>query len=475
MISLKRKLSLLPAILLCLAGHLSFAQQPIKIPTPKGDIAAILEKPDLQQGETCPVVILMHGFTANKDGAIQTGMAKSLLKEGIASLRFDFNGHGESYGKFEDMTVPSEIEDAKTVYRYLREQPWCGKIALLGHSQGGVVASMTAGELGKEKVDAVVLFAPAAVLREDCIRGNTMGTTYDPENPPSQGVPLPMGGLTLGAEYIRTAFDLPIYETAALYDGPACILHGTGDRIVPYTYGQRFHAIWKGSEYYQIEGEDHSFTKELPTAVAIATAYLSKTLKPKTQTDMSERKNLGKKMHFVPNPVLIIGTYDADGVPNAMNAAWGGRSGMNKVTICLSRHKTTDNIIAKKCFTVSFADVAHVVEADYVGIVSGKAVPDKVAKAGLHAEKAENVDAPVFSEFPLTLECKLVSFEDDGNGGLVTGEVVGVSADPRILDEDGDVDLSLMRPIIYDAEGNYYRVVGDIVGKAFSDGKKLNK
>ena len=188
---------------------------------------------------------------------------------------------------------------------------------------------------------------------------------------------------------------------------------------------------------------------------------------------MEKRKNFGAKGVITPLPVLIIGTYDANGNPDAMNAAWGGQIGPKHIRIVLSKHKTTDNIVLKKAFTVAFADAKHVVESDYFGLVSANNVPDKIEKAGMHVVKSEFVDAPVIVEYPLTIECKLLSFEDDGNGGAVTGEIVNLSAAESVLDENGQIDLGKVAPIMYDSTLHYYRVVGDIVGKAFSDGNAL--
>lgn len=242
----------------------------------KGKLSLIVNRPDHAHGRI-PTAILMHGFGGNKNADLMVALSDSLLRHGIATVRFDFNGHGESEGKFEDMTVPNEIEDAKEVYRYVCAQQWADttRIALAGHSQGGVVASMLAGELGANRIAAVALLAPAAVLRDDAIRGNTMGATYDPLNPPAT-IELFGGRLKLGAAFVRTAFRLPIYETAAHYKGPACIVHGTGDRIVPYTYGERYHQLWKGSEYHELPGFDHGFTQNQPRAVKLVADFIAK-------------------------------------------------------------------------------------------------------------------------------------------------------------------------------------------------------
>jgi alpha/beta superfamily hydrolase len=241
-----------------------------------GKLQAVIQKPVLKQGEQCPMVVFCHGFGGTKDGPLFELITDSLQKHGIASVRFDFNGHGESEGKFEDMTVPNEIEDAKKVVEYVRDLRYVSKVALVGHSQGGVVAAMTAGELAPD-IAAVALMAPAAVLRDDAIRGSTFGKMYNPLDPPEY-VEL-WGNQRLGRKYIQTAFSLPIYETAAKYQGPALIIHGNGDRVVPYTYGERFHQLWKGSEYVLQEYFDHGFSQNIYRTTDYVSEFLIRTLK----------------------------------------------------------------------------------------------------------------------------------------------------------------------------------------------------
>ena len=243
-----------------------------------GKLSAVLQTPDdLKEGDKCPVAILMHGFMGNKDGMLEKLTADKLAQNGIASIKFDFNGHGESEGPFSGMTVPNEIEDAKLVYEYVKSLPFAGSVAMTGHSQGGVVASMTAGDLGVDNIKCVVLLAPAAVLRDDAIRGSTMGARYNPLDPP-EFVQL-FGDMKLGREYIKTAFSLPIYETAQKYTGPACIIHGTGDQVVPYTYGERYHSIWPGSELHILHAADHMFSKDMQKAVDLTVDFLVRNLK----------------------------------------------------------------------------------------------------------------------------------------------------------------------------------------------------
>ncbi len=183
------------------------------------------------------------------------------------------------------------------------------------------------------------------------------------------------------------------------------------------------------------------------------------------------RKNFGAKTWLYPMPVLIVGSYDENGVPNAMNAAWGGIYDTNLVMVCLADdHKTTDNIKKSGAFTISFATTSTVTAADYVGIVSANDCPDKFDKAGFHATKSDLVNAPIIDELPMTVECKLLKFNEDG---ICIGEIVNVSADEGVLDENGRVDAKKLDPIIYDSVSHAYWSFGEKVGRAFSDGKKI--
>lgn len=187
------------------------------------------------------------------------------------------------------------------------------------------------------------------------------------------------------------------------------------------------------------------------------------------------RKNF-RDVGFYPQPVLVIGTYNEDGTPNAMNVGWGGMVGSRFVEINISRgHKTTDNILAKKAFTMSFATRAHMLEADYVGLVSGSEKPDKIAAAGLHAEKGAEVDAPVFDEFPLALECRAIDIMPGPGGLRIVGEVVNMSADEAILGPDGMVDADKAEFLSFDRLRRKYRVLGGICGSAYHDGMELMK
>lgn len=184
------------------------------------------------------------------------------------------------------------------------------------------------------------------------------------------------------------------------------------------------------------------------------------------------RKNFGAKPLCYPQPVFIIATYDGNGTPDAMNAAWGGISESDEISLCLSAgHKTVKNILERGAFTVSMADTEHLVSCDYVGLVSGNTVPDKFAKAGFHAVKSEFVDAPLIKELAVAMECKLKDYNPDTC--ILRGQIVNVSADERVLDRDGRIDVAKVAPIIFDPFNNEYLKIGGKAGNAFSDGKKL--
>lgn len=184
------------------------------------------------------------------------------------------------------------------------------------------------------------------------------------------------------------------------------------------------------------------------------------------------RKNFGAKPLCYPQPVFIIGTYNADGTPNAMNAAWGGISDDEQISLCISaNHKTTENILARKAFTISMATADYTAACDYVGIVSGCKAADKFVRAGFHASKSEFVDAPVIDELPMAVECQLISY--DPESCRLVGQIVNVSADESVLNENGKVDPQKLRPITFDPMNNAYLVLGEKVGNAFKDGNAL--
>ena len=185
-------------------------------------------------------------------------------------------------------------------------------------------------------------------------------------------------------------------------------------------------------------------------------------------------KSFGQRAWVLPQPVLIIGTYNSDGTPNAMNAAWGGQWDSKEIMISMGSHATTDNLARCSEFTVAFATKETMVAADFVGIVSAKDDPLKMQKTGWTAIKAENVNAPVFTDFPMTMECRILRKIDESEEGYyIVAEIVNILVDEAYIGEDGKPDVEKMQLITYEPIRHGYVELGKRVGNAFSDGKKL--
>lgn len=203
------------------------------------------------------LVLLMHGFSGTRGTTpdnLLYQLAERLDEAGLATLRFDFDGHGESDGRFEDMSVLGELLDGQAFIDYARQVPGVRRLYLLGHSQGGVVASMLAG-YDHDLVDKLVLLAPAATLQDDALKGDTRGHQYDPQHIPDQ-IKLD-NHLTLGGFYLRSAQTLPIYPVASQYHGPVCLIHGTADTVVDQVASTRYHEAFTDSTLHLIDGADH--------------------------------------------------------------------------------------------------------------------------------------------------------------------------------------------------------------------------
>lgn len=188
------------------------------------------------------------------------------------------------------------------------------------------------------------------------------------------------------------------------------------------------------------------------------------------------KKDLGEKIMVFPQPVMLIGTYNEEGKEDVMNVAWGGQCGPKQISLSLSKaaaHQTTANLEKQKAFTIAYADEAHLQAADYVGLVSGKNTPDKMARAGFTFTESTAVHAPVINELPLSLSCRVVSMQEEYGEIRVVGEVVNTSADEAILDAEGSVDSEAMHLISLDASQGVYRQIGNAVGRAFHDGMQL--
>lgn len=253
-----------------------------KVHGPQGGLAMELTLPDDFNEDTdkCPMVILMHGIFSSKNIVPIPALAKALAKEGIASICFDFGGHWKSEGKMEHMTVGKEIEDALAMWEYAKSLPYVSKIGLLGHSQGGVVASMTAGILASrgESPAALVLIAPGSVIQDACKGGRFFGAEFNPADPPEYVKCF--GIMKLGREYILTTQELDIYGTAKAYTGPVRLIHGSKDTIVPMSCSERFVETYtQDAELVVVEGENHKITRRLKAVVSHAVSFFASQLK----------------------------------------------------------------------------------------------------------------------------------------------------------------------------------------------------
>ncbi len=247
----------------------------ISISSPSGKIPAILETPALSEEQTCPIVILMHGFASSKNDAICAKVASSLREKGIASIRFDFNGHGNGYGRFQDMTIAKEIKDAKAVYDYAAKLDFVNKIGGLGHSQGALVCALIAPDK-KYKFNAMVLMSAAFCIPDDARAGHNAGAEYDPKNVPAAGVPVEHG--ILGRDYIVEAQQIDVWKEIKGYDNPVYFVRGTSDPIINEDYVKRVFEIYPKVVYKAYDGDDHGFSHNFAAACNDAADFLVKNL-----------------------------------------------------------------------------------------------------------------------------------------------------------------------------------------------------
>lgn len=253
-----------------------------KVYGPQGGLAMEVTLPDDFNEETdkCPMVILMHGIFSSKNIVPIPALAKALAKEGIASICFDFGGHWKSEGQMEQMTVGKEIEDALAMWNYAKSLPYVSKIGMLGHSQGGVVASMTAGMLASrgESPAALVLVAPGSVVQDACRNGRFFGAKFNPADPPEYVKCF--GIMKLGREYIITTQELDIYGTAKAYTGPVLLIHGSEDTIVPMSCSEKYVETYsQDADLIVVDGENHMITRKLKTVVSHAVSFFVSQLK----------------------------------------------------------------------------------------------------------------------------------------------------------------------------------------------------
>lgn len=238
-------------------------------------LAGTLDVPTLAAGQRVPLAILMHGFTGSQDEPIIRSTAQALLDAGIASIRLDFNAHGASDGEMIGMTVPNQVEDARAFYDYARALPFVSEIGLAGHSQGGAVAAMLAGELGDE-IAALVLLAPATNIPDNARAGNVLGARFDPADPPAS---LSLFGLRLGRDYIRTAQALPIREVPARFTGPVSLIQGGSDALIPVRQAEDYITVFADGELHLLPGLDHDFYRDPEQPAALVADFFARNLR----------------------------------------------------------------------------------------------------------------------------------------------------------------------------------------------------
>ena len=188
------------------------------------------------------------------------------------------------------------------------------------------------------------------------------------------------------------------------------------------------------------------------------------------------KKDLGVHPFLFPMPTYMIGTWNEDKSVDVMMMAWGGICDTKMVALNLEAdHKTVANLRRTNAFTLAVPGADTIRESDYFGIVSSGKVSDKFEKTGLHASASSRVDAPVIEEYPLTLECRVVEFQDQPYGLRVLGEIVNVLADESVLDEKGKIDPAKLSAFAFDQMRNGYYAIGEKIGQAWNAGSVFVK
>ena len=272
---MKPLITLITALIL----SISLYSKEFEVHGPQGGLSMTITLPDgfNTQTDTCPMVILMHGIFSSKNFTPMPAIARSLAKEGIASIRFNFGGHWSSEGKMQLMTIENEIADAIAIWHYASSLPYVTRIGMLGHSQGGLVASMTAGRIATmptttKPLYALVLIAPATVLKNACQNGKLFDAHFDPVNPPEYVKCF--GLMKLGREYLLTTQQLDIYGTASTYQGPVLILHGENDRLVPLWCSQQYLTTYPNAPQLTIvKGENHRISRKTKKVATLVTQF----------------------------------------------------------------------------------------------------------------------------------------------------------------------------------------------------------
>lgn len=268
---------ILTAAVLALLSTAIFAKD-FQVYGPQGGLAMTVTLPEgfNSETDTCPMVLLMHGIFASQRITPMPTIARQLAEAGIASIRFNFGGHWSSEGEMVKMTIENEIAEATAMWQYACSLPYVSKIGLLGHSQGGVVASMTAGRIAasgsKEQPYGLVLIAPASVLKNACNQGGLLGAKFDPKNPPEYIKCF--GMMKVSREYILSTQQIDIYGTAEAYNGPVRIIHGSDDTLVPMWCGEDFKRTYgERAELIVIENENHRISRKTKQVAALVVDF----------------------------------------------------------------------------------------------------------------------------------------------------------------------------------------------------------
>lgn len=240
-----------------------------------GKLVGDIDRPAVS-GKECPVIVFYHGLTGNRSEDHIIAVRDSLLAHGIAVVRFDFNGHGESEGLFSAMTLANEVEDAKLILDYVYSLDWVNrdKVGIAGHSQGGFVAGVVAGDLGVEKVKCAVLMAPAACIHRYCVEGR-----FDEDGPEIDLETMPdsilfWGGRFLGKQYVLSGIDIDAHGRASHYDGPACIIQGSEDSPGLLKDAKKYTEYIQDCEYVELEGLTHCYMEDCATPARAAADFV---------------------------------------------------------------------------------------------------------------------------------------------------------------------------------------------------------
>ena len=268
-------LSLLLTALVSCQRTLPALHERVTIQGSVGSLVGDVDRPEVS-GRKCPVAIILHGLTGQRNEEHLQAVADSLHARGIATVRFDFNGHGESEGDFVNMTLDNEFDDAVAMYEYTASLPWADRkrISLVGHSQGGLEAGIVAGALGKDKIRSLVLLAPAACIHTMAVSGNMFGFRIDQD-------PLPeyvefWRGTHLGKAYFRSAIDMDVFGRTSAYDGPVLILQGLADTPALIEDAEKYTEYLKDVRYVQLEGLSHCYPEDLDTPARMAADFIAR-------------------------------------------------------------------------------------------------------------------------------------------------------------------------------------------------------